>query len=169
MGLPVWVSVLAGCVVGGFIAGTVTGFMSSGSPLVGTFLPVLVAGIAAGVATSALLPRISGRYVGMGTAVLAGISGAMAGLIISRVLGGRSASVYSHVGATSSLISTAASIVLMSWMVGSSAKVGSQWRGSAPSWSDIEKTNRAGTGLQQDQAEHGYWGSMEDHDQPDPS
>ena len=159
-GLPVWATVCLACLGGGFAAGAVEGlFPSSSSPMVSQFAPAAVAGVIVGVALYLLLPSLSSATIGLGTAVLAGFSGAMVGLVTSRVLGN---------SPSSWLVATVASVLLISWMVSGSAKTGSHARPfqqKPKSWSEIEAMDRQGMQMEHDQAERGYWGSMQD---PDP-
>ena len=159
--LPVWVTVVIACVGGGFAAGAVDGlFLASASPFVSHFMPAAIAGVTAGAALYYLMPSLSSRMVGLGTAVLAGFSGAMVGVVTSRLMGS---------GGSTWIVSTVASVVLISWMVSGAATAGAQFRQRPKNWSEIDAIDREGTELQHEQAERGYWGSMQEPDAQDES
>jgi hypothetical protein len=116
-GLPIWVTVLVGGVLGGFVVGLATIGLHGNSPLVSTFLPVLASGVAGGIAVHMLLPSMSGRAVGLGTAVTAGICGAFVGFIPTHIAN------HSHIGAGGlvEVIALVASIAVPTWMIGEAA------------------------------------------------
>jgi peptidoglycan/LPS O-acetylase OafA/YrhL len=158
----VWVTAAISCIIGGFVTGTVDRlFLTSASPLVSEFLPAVIAGIMAGAALYLLMPSMSGRMVGLGTAVLAGFSGAMVGLVASKLLG---------TGPATWVLTLGASVLLITWMVSGASTRGAQFRPfqqQAKSWNDIEAMDREGVQMQHDQAERGYWGSMEETGEQD--
>lgn len=157
--MPVWITAAISCLIGGFVTGTVDRlFLQSASPLVSQFLPAAIAGLAAGTALFMLMPQLSGQMVGFGTAVLAGLSGAMVALAASKLLGS---------GSMTWVVTWGASVLLITWMVSGSATRGAQFRQPPKSWNDIEAIDRQGAEMQHEQAERGYWGSMEEPDPQD--
>jgi len=162
--MPVWITAAISCLIGGFVTGTIDRlFLTSASPMVSQFLPAVIAGIAAGAALYMLMPPLSGQMVGMDTAVLAGLSGAMVGLAASKVLGA---------GPMTWVVTLGAGVLLITWMVSGAGTRGAQPRrsqGQTKSWGDIEAMDRQSTEMQHDQAERGYWGSMEEAGQQDES
>lgn len=124
-GLPIWVTVLVGGLLGGFVVGLASIVLHGGSPFVSTFLPVLASGVAGGIAVHMLLPSMSGRTVGLGTAVTAGICGAFVGFIPTHIAS------HSHEGSGGPIevIALVASIALPTWMISGAASSTSGWRG----------------------------------------
>jgi hypothetical protein len=153
----VWVTAAISCIIGGFATGTVDRmFLTSASPVVSEFLPAVIAGVVAGAALYFLMPPMSGRMVGLGTAVLAGFSGAMVGVVAAKALGS---------SPMTWVLTFAASVVLITWMVSGATTSGAQFRPfqqRTRSWNEIDAMDRESVQMQHDQAERGYWGSMEE-------
>lgn len=123
-GLPIWVTVLVGGMAGGFVVGFATMVFQGGSPLVSVFVPVLASGVAGGIAVHMPLPSMSGRSVGLGTAVVAGICSACCGFIPTHIAS------HSQVG-SGGLIEVFAfvgSIALPTWMISGAASSTGGWR-----------------------------------------
>jgi hypothetical protein len=132
---------------------------TSTSRLIVLFVPMLLNALIMGLAIRILLPRISGRRVGLGNATMAAFAGAMVQLIaaLALVRGAGSHATDAFFVAGVGFVSIAFAILgiaVTTWMVLSSSHELERWRGQPqpadPSWSSIEE----------EQAEHGYWGAM---------
>jgi hypothetical protein len=189
---PVWVTILCARLVGGFAGGFLSytvlraaepaAAAGTHTPAVWTvalaFTPVVVAALVTGLAISTLLPSISGRTVGLGNAVLAAFAGSMVPLIAGIVLIGSAAHaspgsllIVAGAGLFVSIAMQILGVAVTTWMVSAASTERERWRGRVvapnPSWSSIESIDQDGAGLEEDQAERGYWGSMTGPDQPD--
>ena len=186
---PVWVTVLVARFVGGLFGG-LAGYVivrgsvdaaqlgsgaTSTSRLIVLFVPMLLNAAIMGLAICLLLPRISSRRVGLGNAIMAAFAGAMVPLIAALALVSDAGS-HATDGifvAGASFVSIAFAILgiaVTAWMVGSSSHELERWRGQPqsvdPPWSSIEAIDRDGAHIEEEQAEHGYWGAMEGDDAP---
>jgi hypothetical protein len=186
---PVWVTVVASRLVGGFFGG-IAGYVivrgsvdarqlgagtTSTSRLVVLFVPMVLSAFTIGVAICLLLPRLSSRRIGLGNAIMAAFAGAMVPLIATLALvsdaGAHATDAFFVAGAGFVSIAFAIlGIAITTWMVGSSSHELESWRGRPvaenPPWSSIEAVDRDGAHIDDEQAEHGYWGAMEGDDAP---
>jgi hypothetical protein len=118
---------------------------------------------------------MSSRRIGLGNAVLAAFAGAMVPVIAALALvsdaGSHASDAFFVAGASFvSIAFTILGVAVTTWMVGSAAHELEQWRGRPqplnPQWSFIEGIDRDGAHIEDEQAEHGYWGAMEGEDAP---
>ena len=181
-GAPVWMTVLCARVIGGFAVGFLSyAVLAAAAPSVTaarwndalTFVPAVIGALVTGLAITLLLPRISARRVGLGNAILAAFAGAMLPLIAGLVVIGSavhasSGSVVAVAGAgiAITLLMQIAGIAVTAWMVSSSSSEQERWRGRPvdpnPTWSSIEAIDREGEKIDEERAERGYWGWMND-------
>jgi hypothetical protein len=186
---PVWVTVLVARFVGGLFGG-LAGYVivrgsvdadrlgsgaTSTSRLIVLFVPMLLNAAMMGLAICLLLPRISSRRVGLGNAIMAAFAGAMVPLIAALALvsdaGSQATDGIFVAGASFVSIAFAIlGIAVTTWMVASSSHELERGRGQPepanPPWSFIEAIDRDGAHIDDEQAEHGYWGAMEGDDAP---
>ena len=186
---PVWVTVLGARFIGGLLGGfagyvIVRGSVdaerlgpgtTSTSRLIVLFVPMLLTTLIMGLAIRILLPRVSGRRVGLGNAIMGAFAGAMvplvAALALVRGAGSHASDAFFVAGA--SFVSVAFAILgiaVTTWMVSSSSHELERWRGQPPpvdpSWSSIEAIDRDGAHIEAERAEHGYRGAMVGDDAP---
>jgi hypothetical protein len=180
-GAPVWVTVIVARVAGGFAAGfigvatfasavTTPGVTTPGqvSPwfIVG---PTAIGALTTGFALGLLLPRMSGRSVGMFQAILAAAAGSLFTLVLTLlfthgVVGGSGTSslmLLSSGTMALSLFGWIFAIMITTWMVTSASQpLEGGWGGkqmtSQHSWSDKPSAP-------------GYWGGMEDPTPEEPN
>jgi len=182
-GAPVWMTVLVARVVGGFAVGFLSySLLASAAPATArsatwtdaiTFVPAVIGALVTGLAVTLLLPSISRRRVGLGNAILAAFAGAMLPLIAGLVVMGgvvhaSAGSVVAMAGAgiALTLLTQVGGIAVTAWMVSSSSSEGERWRESPidpnPSWSSIEAIDGEGEKMDEERAERGSWGWMND-------
>lgn len=182
-GAPVWMTVLVARVVGGFAVGFLSySVLASAEPATArsatwtdaiTFVPAVIGTLVTAIAVTLLLPSISRRRVGLGNAIVAAFAGAMLPLIAGLVVMGSAVhasagSVVAMAGAgiALTLLTQVGGIAVTAWMVSSSSSEGERPRSSAvdpnPSWSSIEATDPQGARMDEERAERGYWGWMND-------
>jgi hypothetical protein len=171
--VTVLVARLAGGFTGGYVGFTALNGHATADALL--LVPAAITALATGVAITFLLPGMSGRVIGAGNALTAAFVGAVipliAGLAITRGAFTPSAQGALLLGGAAPLLALSASVVgiaVTSWMVSSSSAAPSGWRSGSPesprSWGDVDGVDRAGAQVEADQAERGYWGSMESPD-----
>ena len=186
---PVWLTVVVARFLGGLFGG-LAGYVvvrgsvdaerlgtgaTSTSRLIVLFVPMLLNAAIMGLAICLLLPRMSGRRIGLGNAVMAAFAGSMVPLIAELALvsdaGSHATDAFFVAGASFVSIAFAIlGIAVTAWMAGSSSHELERWREQRqpvnPPWSFIEGLDRDGARIDEEQAEHGYWGAMEGDDAP---
>jgi hypothetical protein len=168
-GLPVWVTVLLGRLVGGFLIGRifiladgggyVPGQVSASSALTRLFVPTVVGALVTGAVIAFLLPRLSELTVGFGNAALAAFAGAMLPVIVNQVLAHSQAA-----GATSfvGLITLVGAVAITATMVSASTTPFGHASGG-PGADSSEYPSLIGDPSTAADAPRGYWGALTDH------
>ncbi len=148
---------------------------------------MLISAVATGFALTLLLPRLSSKNIGLGQATVAAAAGSLFSLCVSLVSAHQALSTVSGTAGTATLLmfgggalifaalSWIGSLVITTWMVSGAATDLERWRGqTVPNagnqrWSAIEAINPEDRKIEDEQAERGYWGGMEDaSDEDDP-
>jgi hypothetical protein len=116
---------------------------------------------------------MSARRIGLGNAILAAFAGGMIPLIAGLVVVGsvvRASSgsmvAVAGTGIALTLVMQILGLGVTAWMVSSSSSERERWRDQPvdpnPTWSSIEEIDREGAKIDEERAERGYWGWMND-------
>jgi hypothetical protein len=168
----VWVTVLVARLAGGVIGGSVSYALLHGNSALGALAPAVVGAAVTGVAITLLLPAISKRTIGGGTALGAALLGEALPVVGTLVLthGSFSTSaggtlVYSGAGALVTLASTVLGIAVTSWIVSTASLAPTGWREAPTSpLRELERDERPAEppSPAQQSPESGYWAAMEE-------
>jgi hypothetical protein len=181
-GAPVWITILCARAIGGFAVGFLSYWaLAAAEPAVAsatwndalTFVPAVIGALVTGLAITLLLPSMSARRIGLGNAILAAFAGGMIPLIAGLVVVGsvvRASSgsmvAVAGTGIALTLVMQILGLGVTAWMVSSSSSERERWRDQPvdpnPTWSSIEEIDREGAKIDEERAERGYWGWMND-------
>ncbi|MGN6380073.1 MAG: hypothetical protein ACTHNU_14060, partial [Gaiellales bacterium] len=156
---------------GGLVGGSVSyALVRGGGSALAAILPAAVGAVVTGVAITLILPAMSGRAIGAGSAVSASVVGAalpVAGTLVvthgALTKSTQGTLVFSGAGAVVTLAATVVGIAVTSWMVSSAALTPTGWR-PAPGLADSAPAGEPADTPPPTAAaplESGYWAAME--------